>query len=222
VRNLLLALALGCAACQGPTPGAWIDLTSTDAWRGYKQDAAPSQWVQDADGFHLAASGGGDLITREQFASFELELDWRISPMGNSGIMFHVSEDRSTTYMTGPEMQVLDNDLFGDDFQALHSAGADYALHPPETISVHPAGEWNTVRITVDGPRVEYWLNGARQCAYELWSEDWTARVAASKFSQWPGFGMNTAGHIALQDHGNVVHYRNLRIRRTRRGNSAL
>jgi 3-keto-disaccharide hydrolase len=214
--GLLLSGCVLLGACNGPGGSGdgsaeWTDLSSLDHWRGYKQEAVPEAWVLDEGAIHLTGGGAGDLITREQFASFELELEWKISPRGNSGIMFHVLETEGATYMTGPEMQVLDNALAGGDL--LHSAGADYALHAPAEDNTRPVGQWNAVRILVDGAQVEYWLNGVRQCAYELWSEDWKARVAASKFAQWPGFGLAERGHIALQDHGNPVWYRGIRIR---------
>ena len=187
------------------------DISSLDNWRGYKIDSVPEQWVIDDGAIHLTGGGAGDLITREQYESFDLKMEWKISPKGNSGVMYHVSETDGPTYFTGPEMQVLDNAVAGGDL--LHSAGADYALHAPEADNTKPVGEWNESRILVDGAQVTYWLNGVQQCSYELWGEDWTARVAASKFKQWPGFGMNKTGHIALQDHGNPVWFRNIKIR---------
>ncbi len=212
--TVLALLMTSCSSMEKGAGGEFQSLNSLDHWRGYKKDSVPEQWVMDAasDALHLTRGGAGDLITREQFASFELQLEWRISPKGNSGIMYHVSEGEGPTYFTGPEMQVLDNAVANGDL--LHSAGADYALHAPAADNSLPVGQWNRVRIVVNGPHVEYWLNGVQQCSYELWSEDWTARVAASKFAQWPGFGMSKTGHIALQDHGNPVWYRSIRIRR--------
>ncbi len=217
---LLLTASLALAGCSCPqwccsSSQSWTDISSLDHWRGYKLDHVPEAWENDAEGaIHLTGGGAGDLITREEYSSFLLELEWKISPRGNSGIMFRVSEDQGATYMSGPEMQVLDNAVYEGEVDLLHAAGADYGLHAPARDDSRPAGEWNAVRIQVDGPHVEYWLNGVRQCAYELGSEDWNARVAASKFSKWPVFGRNESGHIALQDHGNEVWFRNIRIRR--------
>ena len=111
------------------------------------------------------------------------------------GATIVVPDDYSTI------QDAIDNAVAGG--VLLHSAGADYALHAPAEDNSRPVGEWNEVRMLVDGAQVSYWLNGVLQCSYELWSDDWNARVAASKFKQWPGFGMNKRGHIALQDHGN-------------------
>ena len=189
-----------------------VDISSLDNWRGYKKDSVPEQWVnEDENTIYLTGGGAGDLITREQYENFELSMEWKISPKGNSGVMYRVSETDGPTYFTGPEMQVLDNAVAGGDL--LHSAGADYGLHAPSEDNSRPVGEWNEMRMIVDGPHVAYWMNGVQQCSYELWSEDWNARVAGSKFKQWPGFGMNKRGHIALQDHGNPVWYRNIVIR---------
>ena len=213
---LIPCLLLVVSSCENPSKAALApagtDITSLDHWRGYKKDAVPANWVEQDGAIYLTKGGGGDLITREQYASFDLTMEWKISPKGNSGIMYHVAETDGPTYFTGPEMQVLDNAVAGGDL--LHSAGADYALHAPEADNSKPVGQWNAARILVQGPHVEYWLNGVQQCSYELWSEDWSARVKASKFAQWPGFGLEKAGHIALQDHGNPVWYRAIRIRR--------
>ena len=209
MHRALLLLPLLITSCQ---MGTAYNISSLDNWRGYKKDSVPEQWVnEDEDTIYLTGGGAGDLITREQYESFDLTMEWKISPKGNSGVMYRVSEGDGPTYFTGPEMQVLDNSVAGGDL--MHSAGADYALHAPTEDNTRPVGEWNEVRMIVDGPHVEYWLNGVQQCSYELWSEDWNARVAASKFKQWPGFGMNKRGHIALQDHGNPVWYRNIVIR---------
>jgi len=216
MKRSLLLLVLLCSSCAidlnvgfGHEPA--VDISSLDNWRGYKKDAVPEQWVVEDGAIYLTGGGGGDLITREQYESFDLTMEWKISPKGNSGVMYHVSETDGPTYFTGPEMQVLDNVVANGDL--LHSAGADYALHAPEADNTKPVGEWNTARMRVDGPQVTYWLNGVQQCTYELWSEDWSAKVAASKFKQWPGFGMNKSGHIALQDHGNPVWFRNIAIK---------
>jgi len=214
-RLLLLPLLVSSCCTEAPpflVEAAVEDISALDNWRGYKKDIVPEQWVNvDTNTIHLTGGGAGDLITREQYGDFDLRMEWKISPKGNSGVMYHVSEGDGPTYFTGPEMQVLDNAVAGGDL--LHSAGADYALHAPEADNTRPVGEWNEARILVEGAQVTYWLNGVQQCNYERWSDDWNARVAASKFNEWSGFGMNKAGHIALQDHGNPVWYRSITIR---------
>jgi hypothetical protein len=158
-------------------------------------------------------AAGGDIITTRQYGDFELQLEWKISPGGNSGIMYRVTEDAEATYETGPEMQVLDDARHADGGSPLTSAGSCFGLYPAPRGVVKPAGEWNAARILVRGSHVEHWLNGVKLLEYELGSEDWAARVAGSKFGQWPGYGKAARGYIALQDHGDEVAYRNIKLR---------
>ena len=174
----------------------------------------PAGW-QFKDGALTRVAAGGDLISKDEFENFELELDWKISKGGNSGIMFHVVEDSTLeTYMTGPEMQVLDNKGHHDGLEPKPSAGSDFALHAVARDVSKPAGQWNHVRLVVRNPHVEHWLNGVKVVEYDLWSKSWKDLVANSKFKQWPRFGLARKGHIVLQDHGDMVSYRNIRIRR--------
>jgi hypothetical protein len=112
-------------------------------------------------------------------------------------------------------MQILDNLGHPDGKNPLTSAGANYALDAPPFDATYPPGQWNRARLVVAGSKVEQWLNGHLQCAYELWTDEWRAKVAASKFAQWPGYGLGPRGRIVLQDHGDVVRFRNIRIRAT-------
>ena len=195
----------------------WIvlfDGTRLEAWRGYRSETIPPCWRIAEDGtLHCTGEGSGDLITKEQFADFVLELEWKVAPGGNSGIMYRVTEEYDAPWMSGPEYQVLDNAGHADGNDPKTSAGACYVLSPTDPSAVRPAGEWNTTRIVVDSAHVEHWLNGRKVVEYELWSEDWNARVAASKFRVYPNFGRARRGHIALPHHGDPVWYRNIRIR---------
>lgn len=192
-----------------------FDGQTTKGWRGYQKREAPAGWAVE-DGTLTRAAAAGDLITEKQYRDFELALEWRISEGGNSGIMFRVTEGAEATYETGPEMQVLDDARHADGHNRLTSAGSDYGLYAAPAGIVKPAGEWNQVRILVRGHHVEHWLNGTKVVEYELESPDWEAKVAASKFRQWPGYGRAPKGHIALQDHGDRVWYRNIKIRELR------
>lgn len=189
-----------------------FDGTSLAGWRSLKGDAPPAGWVA-RDGMLFREGSGGDILTTDEFGNFELRLEWKISPGGNSGIMYRVGLDANQTYETGPEMQVLDNQGHANGKEPLTSAGACYGLYAPVRDATRPAGEWNEVAIIVRGAHVEHWLNGVRVVSYELWSPDWEARVKASKFSTMPGYGRAKRGHIALQDHDDPVWYRNVRIR---------
>lgn len=185
-------------------------------WRGFQRSDSPAGWrVHEGAIYFDPSIGGGDIVTRETYGDFELELEWMIAECGNSGIFYRGAEGGySNIWETAPEYQVLDDACHPDARYPSHRAGANYDLHTPTEDVVQPAGEWNTVRIVAHGPRVEHWLNGIKVVEYEQDSEDWEARVAVSKFREMPSYGQHMSGHIALQDHGDEVWYRNIRIRR--------
>ena len=189
-----------------------FDGKTTAGWRGYKQDSAPPGW-QVVDGALTRVASGGDILSRAKFRNFELTLEWNVAPGGNSGIFYRGSEDDDAIYWNAPEMQVLDDAGHVDGKSRLTSAGAAYDLYPSPAGVVKPAGEWNQVRIVVKGKHVEHWLNGVKVVEYELGSPDWNAKVKASKFAGHPHFGRNPTGYIGLQDHGDRVTYRNIKIR---------
>jgi hypothetical protein len=189
-----------------------FDGRTTAGWRGYHQDTMPAGW-QVRDGALTRVSPAGDIVTAEQYGNFELALEWRVARGGNSGIFYRVSEDLEYPWQTGPEMQVLDDAVHADGRSPLTSAGALYGLYPARRGVVRPAGEWNAVRIVVNGNHIEHWLNGVKLVEAELGSPEWKARVQQSKFATMPRFGRNRSGHIGLQDHGDQVAYRNIKIR---------
>ena len=158
-------------------------------------------------------SPAGDIITDSMYGNFDLRLDWMISPSGNSGVMYRVTDEGEDTYMSGPEYQILDNVLAKDGGNLLTVAGSCYGLYPSPRGIVRPVGEWNVTRIVVNGQNVQHWLNGIKVVEYQLGSADWEAKVKASKFAQWPEYGRASKGYIALQDHGDWVSYRSIRIR---------
>ena len=218
MRTLVsLALLVSLSACASTGgEGEWeslFDGETTSGWRGFKKEACPDGW-QVVDGTLTLVGGGGDIITTEQYESFELQLEWKISEAGNSGIFFHVTEDHDYVWQTGPEMQILDNAKHHDGGDPKTSAGANYALHAPPADVTMPIGEWNQVRLIVNAGHVTHWLNGRKQCEYDLWSDDWIEAVRTSKFKDMPDYGLRESGHIALQDHGDRVSYRGIRIRR--------
>jgi hypothetical protein len=188
-----------------------FDGVSLAGWRIY-HDGAPNGW-RVVDGLIERGTGGGDLVTTETFANFDLALEWKLPPGGNSGVIYRVNDAGAHTYETGPEMQILDDERHPDGRNPSRSAGAVYDLYPAPRGVVKPVGEWNQARLLVNGNHVEHWLNGTLMGQYELGSPDWEQRVAASKFKDWKGYGRSPRGRIALQDHGNQVWFRNIRIR---------
>jgi hypothetical protein len=186
---------------------------SLEGWRAFTSEMPPTGWAVQ-DGVLKRVGNGGDLMTTRQYDNFILDLDYKIAEGGNSGIMYRVTTDGDRPYYSGPEYQILDNERHADAKNGRDRyAGANYALNPPEKDSGNPAGQWNNARIVVNGNHVEHWLNGEKVVAYELQSDDWKKRVAASKFAEWPMYGKATRGHLVLQDHGDLVEFRNIKIK---------
>ncbi len=218
-RLLAVVAALVCIATAFQTV-PWIALsrgTDASAWRGYKLKEFPAKGWDMADGvIHcLKGGGGGDLVTRETYGSFEFRFEWKVSPGANSGVMYHVGEEFGASYESGPEYQVVDDAKHPDGKNPKTSAGSLYALIACNASkSVQPAGEWNKGRIVVRGNHVEHWLNGMRVVEYDLGSPSLAALVADSKFKAWKSYANQPTGHLCLQDHGDEVWYRQLRVRR--------
>lgn len=189
-----------------------FDGRTLDGWRGFKKPEPGAGW-QVIDGCLVRAGPAGDLITTGVFDDFELTLEWRVVPGGNSGVFFNVDEQSDYVWQTGPEMQILDNTEHHDGKNTLTSAGANYALHQAVRDATRPIGLFNEARLLVRGNQVTHWLNGVKLLEYELKSDDWKRRVAESKFASMPRYGTLDAGHIALQDHGDRVWFRNVKIR---------
>jgi hypothetical protein len=164
---------------------------------------------------------GGDMVTDEEFENFDLKLEWKISPKGNSGVIFYVKEDPSkyeNTYNSGPEMQVLDNGsptVLGHSDAKLytHRAGDLYDLLASKD-AVKPAGEWNQAEIIVSKGKLDFYLNGVHTLSTTLWNDTWWKMIAISKFKDMKDFGTFKKGKIALQDHGDDVWYRNIKIKK--------
>jgi hypothetical protein len=216
---LMIVLSLvtaGAAMAQhaGHEEGTPIfDGTSLAGWRSYTSEQPPTGWTIK-DGVLARTGAGGDLMTVKQYGDFELSLDYRIAPGGNSGIMYRVTTEGERPYWSGPEYQILDNERHPDAKNGPNRwAGANYDLIAPSANVSKPAGEWNTARIVVRGDHVEHWLNGTKVVEYEFGSPEWTALVAKSKFKVWPMYGKAKKGHIVLQDHGDLVEFRNIRVK---------
>ncbi len=199
-----------------------FDGSSFDQWHGYNNgDEMHKEWtlVDGAMVFTPGESGGKNIVTNTSYTNFVLSLEWKISEGGNSGIFWGVFEDTtySEAYHTGPEIQVLDNERHPDANVngKLHQAGALYDMIEPEVDMVKPAGEWNLCVITIDHNKnqgiVE--MNGTKIVEFTAHGEEWDNMVANSKFADWKGFGKYQTGKIGLQDHGDIVSYRNIKIK---------
>ena len=211
-----------------------FDGKSLDAWHSYGKKTIGKSWVIDDNAIHLDAkpnpdggwqtADGGDIITTEEYGDFEFQYDWKIGACGNSGVYYHVLEapDKYTHgWMTGPEMQVLDNTCHPDSKFPKHRAGDLYDFIECKYETVHPAGQWNHARIVFRNGKVEHWLNYRKVVELQMFengkpTKQWLDLIAASKFPKIPApeFGLLTKGHLALQDHGNLVWFKNLKVRK--------
>ena len=215
-------VAVSASVIESPIPSpqsktsSWrslFDGKSLSAWRGYQGAPVPSGWKIDG-GNLVKDTPVADIVSKDEFGDFELELEWRIGDAGNSGIFYRGTEEYEHIYWSAPEYQLLDDIKAADNKTRLTCAGAAYALYPSPEGHLKPVGDWNLARIVARGTHVEHWLNGVKLVEYELGSPDWEAKVQASKFKDWPNYGRAKRGHIALQgDHAGSLGFRNIRIR---------
>jgi hypothetical protein len=198
-----------------------FDGKTIQGWHTYLRDTVGSKW-QVKNGAIIfdptqPESGGGDLVTNMVYENYELDLEWKISKGGNSGIIFDVQEDPKydATYLTGPEMQVLDNIDADDNKKQTHLAGCLYDMAGDSTVSKpHPIGEWNQVRLIQNKGHLTFWLNGIKTFEGQMGSDEWNRMVANSKFSHkaFTNFAKVAKGKIALQQHPGSSEWRNIKI----------
>ena len=200
----------------------WISLfdgNTINGWHTYGKTSVNSRWkvADNAITIDTSSKESGDIVTNDEYENFHLQVEWKIAPKGNSGIIFLVKEDTAKyhqTYVTGPEMQVLDNNGHPDAKIPKHRAGDLYDLIACSKETVKPVGEWNLAEIIVNNGKLDLRLNDTTVVSTTLWDDNWKKLVAGSKFKDMPGFGTFKAGRIALQDHGNLVSYKNIRIKK--------
>lgn len=188
-----------------------FDGKSTAGWHNYKKQGAEvgPGWKIENGALTRADKGAGDILTNDEYDAFELKLEFNISPGGNSGVMYHVKETEGAPWQTGPEIQIQDN-KDGHDPQ---KCGWLYQFYSTDKDATKPAGEWNELRILITPEKCEHVMNGVKYFEYVKGSDDWNERLAKSKFKAFANFGKPTNGFICLQDHGNLVAYRNIKIR---------
>lgn len=198
-----------------------FDGSTTTGWRGYKSTTMPASWRVENGSLLSRPQPGestGDIVTTDQYDDFELCLEWKMTAGGNSGIIYRATEDNDQVWESGAEYQILDNTGHMDGLNPLASAGACYAVFAPAKDVTRPLGEWNQTRIVARGEHVEHWLNGEKLLEYEVDSQVWLAHVKTSKYF-WTAYGKGNwgrapKGHIALQDYGGAIEFRNIKIRR--------
>ncbi len=182
-------------------------------WRNYQQPTLNSGWQIEEGAMKLASQGAGDIVSKASYQNFELKLDWKIALGGNSGIFIGVDETGYKIYSHAPEIQILDNERHPDNKLESHRSGSLYDMIASPKSSHKAAGEWNQVQISLKQGHLRVIQNGVLTADIQMGSADWQQKVAASKFRDWAGFGVNSKGQIGLQDHGDVVWFKNIKIK---------
>lgn len=222
VNHSILPVPLNTGTLAETNKNGWkklFDGKTKKGWHSYGKATAGEAW-KIADGtlyVDPSIKEGGDLVTDEEYGNFDLKLEWKISKNGNSGILINIKEDAAKyneTYITGPEIQVLDNDGHPDGKITKHRAGDLYDLVKSSSEPVKPVGEWNAVEIISNKGKLQIFVNGTNVVTTTMWDDNWRSMIAGSKFKNWSDFGTFKQGKIALQDHGNAVWYRNIEIKK--------
>lgn len=202
----------------------WVrifDGETTQGWHTYGKDYVGAAWTVENgtlyfNGKGKASKDRGDLVTDNEYENYHLKIEWKISEGGNSGIIFNVHENidkYGRTYLTGPEMQILDNDKHSDGKIHTHRAGDLYDMIACTEETVNAVGEWNLAEIIVKDGKLDFFLNGVNVVSTTMFDENWENLIANSKFANWEGFGTYKKGKIALQDHNDEVWFRNIMIK---------
>ena len=251
MRKIILSIAIlsiwSCAESSKNKSSEWINLfdgSSLEGWRAYNGDQMPPGW-KIVDGILTFTTaqileqdydykGSRDIIYgAEEFDNFELYVEWKIPPGGNSGIFYHVKEGYQGPSLVSPEYQLIDdenyakihdltsyNTQFGvlnpSDLQDWQKTAADYAMYVPDTTQkvLYPPGQWNSSRIVFTPDNVEHWLNGKKVLSFVPWSEDWYKKRNSGKWNNAPDYGKYKTGYIGFQDHGSNLSFRNIKIKK--------
>jgi hypothetical protein len=191
-----------------------------EGWHGFNKTGEVKNWIVEEGALVClgAAKGdsGGDIVTDREFGNFELSWEWKVDKGSNSGVMYHVVEDKKykAPYETGPEYQIIDDIGFPGKLEEWQKAGADYAMNlPNEKKKLKPVGEWNTSKIVFNNGHVEHWLNGEKIVEFQKGTEQWNKEKSQGKWKDYPDYASVNKGRIALQDHGNKAYFRNIVIK---------
>jgi hypothetical protein len=191
-----------------------FDGKTLNGWHNYNAKGIKGWEVKDGQMIALS-QGSNDIVSDEEYENFELTLEWKVSPGGNSGIFFNVVESPKyeAVYVTGPEYQLIDDVGFPEKLEDWQKSGANYAMHPPKVAAYKPVGEFNFTRLVVNKGHVEHWLNGQKTAEYQLWTPEWENLTKTGKWKDFPAYGRAKRGRIGLQDHGKVTWFKNIKIR---------
>jgi hypothetical protein len=195
-----------------------FDGKSLNGWRAYQNKASNSWLVKEGIMYCKGSTTDksdmrADMITDKQYENFDLSIDWKISPQGNSGILYMVTEEYKAAYLSGPEYQIIDDLNFPQKLEDWQKTGANYAMDPAPTAAPNPVGQWNTTRIVVNKGQVQHWLNGKKLLDFQMWTDEWKKKKTEGKWKDAPGYGVSKKGHIGLQDHGSEAWFKNLKIK---------
>jgi hypothetical protein len=182
-------------------------------WRNFQKPDLSDKWQIEDGAMKLTAAGGGDILTKQQYQNFELMLDWKIAEGGNSGIFVLADETGNMIYSHAPEIQILDNERHSDNKLETHRSGSLYDMIASPASSHKVAGQWNTVKIRLDKSTITIWQNGVQTAEVTIGSPQWQQLLASSKFATWEGFAKAKTGHIGLQDHGDQVWFKNIKLK---------
>lgn len=213
---LIAAIAFSFSPISADSKDGWtvlFDGQSTDQWQDYKGGPVGEAWKIEDGALTMTAKGGGNVATKQTYSDFDFRFEWKISPGGNSGVIFLSRPGDGAPYMSGPEYQILDDSKHKDGGNLKTSAGSLYALIAPKGKTLNPVGEWNSGRIVKNGANLQHWVNGKKVVETTIGDANWDKMVANSKFKKWSQFGKTAKGHLVLQDHNDRVWYRNLKIK---------
>lgn len=220
LTGLLILAFAGISMAQTPAEDGWLtifDGKTMSGWRFFKNRDCNS-WEIKEEALHCkpgkAAEKRADIITTHKYKDFELSIQWKIAKGSNSGIMYHVGEKLGAPYLTGPEYQLIDDRGYPDPLTPLQKTGADYDMTAAGNSPIKPAGEWNITKIVVKGHHIEHWLNGTKLFEFEQFSDDWLDRKQKSKWKDEKFYGALSKGFICLQDHGDEVWFKDIRLRK--------
>ncbi|MBB5352162.1 hypothetical protein HNR46_002405 [Haloferula luteola] len=196
-----------------------FDGKSLDGWRTFREEEPRAQWKVVDGTITLTEGGGGDLITKEEFGDFDFRCEWKIVSGGNSGIIWRSTEEHNYPWVSGPEYQILDSfpsptHKYPHEIEAKNLAGGLYALKSAKPEWSKPAGEWNEARLVIQGTRITLYLNGTVTADVDSTTDEFKEMLSKSKFNGWEHFNKAKQGHIALQDHGDTVSFRTVRLRK--------